>query len=123
MKNIDVEVNKRIKIIRKYYNLSQEKFGERIGVQKSQISRIETGKNSATSQVCLSVCREFNINQDWLKYGKDEMLASDSVDELISNYHLDAFGASLVREYLRLSDDHRRTVEDFFYNVAKNISV
>ena len=110
--------NMRLKEVRKSLGLSQEAFGNRIGVGKAAISSIETGKNSFTDHMRKSICREYNINEDWLKTGKGEMLISDSTDELIDKYNLDTFGASLVREYMKLSDNQKAAVQDFFYSVS-----
>ena len=110
--------NERLKAIRKYYNLSQEKFGEKIGLQKSQISRLEKGQSTITEQVCISVCQIFKIRYEWLKKGEGVMLESDSIDELASKFDLDSFGLSLIREYMRLSREQRAAVQEYFYNVV-----
>ena len=55
-------MNDRIKVIRKEAGLSQEAFGEKIGVGKTAISKIEKGENSPSEQTIKSICREFNVN-------------------------------------------------------------
>lgn len=66
-------MNKRIKELRKSLNLTLEKFGERLGVTKMTISRLENGVNSVTDQMFKSICREFNVNEEWLRTGEGEM--------------------------------------------------
>ncbi len=61
--------NERVKIIRKSLNLTMEKFGERLGVGKTAISGIETGRRNLTEQMTKAICREFNVNEDWLRTG------------------------------------------------------
>ena len=56
----------RINKIRKSLSLTLEKFGERLGVTKTTISRIEKGERNCTDQMIKSICREFNINEEWL---------------------------------------------------------
>lgn len=56
-------LNKRVKELRKYLGLTLEKFGERIGVTKVTISRIENGINNVTEQMFKSICREFNVSE------------------------------------------------------------
>ena len=63
----------RIKLLRKKLGLTQEKFGEKIGLKKNSISQIENGVNSLTEQLLLSICREFNVSEEWLRYGTGEM--------------------------------------------------
>ena len=64
-------MNERIKKVRldKDINLSQEAFGKRLGVTGAAISRIESGDRSASDQIILAVCREFNVNETWLRTG------------------------------------------------------
>ncbi len=57
----------RVKRIRKEKDLTLEKFGEKVGVTKQTISRIENGINSLTDQMVLSICREFSVNEEWLR--------------------------------------------------------
>lgn len=78
-------MNDRIKEIRKSLGLTLEKFGERLGVTKTTISRIENGINNVTEQMKKSICREFNINEDWLQTGEGEMYrkSNDDISEII----------------------------------------
>lgn len=62
----------RVKQIRKEKELTLEKFGEKVGVTKQTISRIENGINSLTEQMILSICREFSVNEEWLRNGVGE---------------------------------------------------
>lgn len=66
-------MNKRIRELRKALGLTLEKFGEHVGVQKSAISKIEKGIANITDQMFKSICREFNVNPDWLRNGQGEM--------------------------------------------------
>lgn len=63
----------RIKKVRKSLGLTLEKFGEKIGMKKNSVSQIENGKNSMTEQVAKAICREFNVNDEWLRTGEGEM--------------------------------------------------
>lgn len=63
-------MNERLKELRKSLKLSMEKFGERIGVTKSSISMLESGKNEPSKQTIKLICTEFNVNEEWLVTGK-----------------------------------------------------
>lgn len=65
----------RIRTVRKSNKLTLEKFGKRIGVGKTSISKLENEQVNLTDQMAKSICREFNINEDWLRTGKGEMKA------------------------------------------------
>ncbi len=74
------KINDRVRILRKNLGLTLEKFGNRLGVGKNAISRIETGKNGVTDQMIKSICREFNVDYIWLTTGEGEMFQdSDEV--------------------------------------------
>lgn len=79
-------MNERVKELRKKLGFSGEKFGEHLGVTKYAISQIETGKNSLTDQMIKSICREFNVNEDWLRNGTGEMFISLTKDEEIAKF-------------------------------------
>lgn len=76
----------RIKYIRKSNNLTLEKFGERLGVGKSAISNIENGIRGITDQMVRSICREFNVNESWLRTGEGEPYVAFSKKEKISDF-------------------------------------
>lgn len=60
----------RIKEVRKSLKLTLEKFGEKIGVKKNAISAVENNRNSLSEQMAKSVCREYNVNETWLRTGE-----------------------------------------------------
>lgn len=66
-------MNERIKELRKALGLTLEKFGAALGVQKSAVSKWERGENSVPEQMFKSICREFNVSEDWLRTGEGEM--------------------------------------------------
>lgn len=74
-------MNTRIKEIRSALNLSAEKFGARIGVTRSAISKMELGVCNVSEQSIISICREFNVNEEWLRHGTGEMFNTLSEDE------------------------------------------
>ena len=63
----------RIKQVRKSENLTQTLFGEKIGVKGNTITNYETGLRTPTDAVIKSICREFNVNEKWLRTGNGDM--------------------------------------------------
>lgn len=70
----------RIKDVRNSLGLTLEKFGEKLGVTKTAISRIEKGERSLTEQMTKSICREFSIDYMWLTTGEGEMFVESDDD-------------------------------------------
>lgn len=64
------QMNNRIKELRLDLGLSQEAFGKQIKIQRSSVSKIETGENSPSDQTISLICKEFNVNEEWLRTGK-----------------------------------------------------
>ena len=100
----------RVKEVRKALGLTLDKFGEKVGVKKQTVSRIENGVNNVTDQMVLSICREFNVNYDFLMNGEGEMfddLPQTVLDELCAQYDLDDLDKSLVEMYLEMPEQVR----------------
>ena len=66
-------MGERLRELRKALGLSGEKFGERIGIGRSAVSNLEAGRNNLTEQMILAICREFDVNENWLRTGEGEM--------------------------------------------------
>ena len=119
-------MNERIKLLRKeYLHLTLEKFGERLGVGKTAISNIENGNRSVTDQMFKAICREFHVNEEWLRTGAGEWEATtpdSALDQLRLEYNLDELEYSIITEYFKLSDEDRKTFQEYFYNVFLNLT-
>lgn len=74
-------MNERVKELRNALGLSAEKFGSKIGVTRSAISKMELGVCNISEQSIISICREFNVNEEWLRNGTGEMFNTLSQDE------------------------------------------
>ena len=70
----------RIKDVRNSLGLTLEKFGEKLGVTKTAIFRIEKGERSLTEQMTKSICREFSVDYMWLTTGEGEMFVESDDD-------------------------------------------
>lgn len=73
----------RLKQIRKYFKLNQEDFGKRIGAKQSTITAYECGNRVPMDVTISAICREFGIDETWLRTGEGEMLRPRSkADEI-----------------------------------------
>ncbi len=70
----------RIKLIRKNSNLTQSEFAKRLGTVQNTITGYETGRRNPSGSAITLMCREFNINEDWLRDGTGEMYRTDFDD-------------------------------------------
>lgn len=112
----------RVKEIRKALNLTLEKFGEKIGSKKNTMSAIETGRNALTDLMAKSICREFNVNYNWLIDGDGDMftnLPQTVLDELCRQYNLDDFDKSLVEMYMSFPEPMRKQLKEKLKEIVK----
>lgn len=66
-------MNERIKLLRAALGLSQEDFGRPLGVKRSSICLIESGDRNVSNQILVAICREYNVNETWLRTGSGAM--------------------------------------------------
>jgi transcriptional regulator with XRE-family HTH domain len=114
----------RVNQIRKTLDLTLEKFGEKLGVQKSSISKIEKDRVALSDQMAKSICREYNVNYDYLMYGEGEMfddLPQTIVDELCAQYDLNDFDKALVEMYVSLPAGNRERIKEYMKQLVKKV--
>ena len=121
-------MGERVKELRKALGLSGEKFGEKIGLKRNSLSQIETGKNNLSEQNILSICREFNVNEDWLRYGTGEMFKDMSLDEEIISFIGDiqwdasnTFKKRFISAVAKLNDEEWKVLEKIIVDMASDI--
>lgn len=76
----------RIKILRKTLKLTQQAFAETLGLSRDTIANVEGGRIEIKDIFILSICREFNVNETWLRTGEGEMFIELSRDEQIAEF-------------------------------------
>ena len=112
----------RIKILRKELGLTLEKFGERLGVTKTAISLLESGKNNLTEQAAKSICRTFNVDYFWLTEGTGEMFEKikkeSPLDMLSEDYDINEVDKLVILKYLQLSKEDRKSINNFVLGVC-----
>lgn len=67
-------MNMRLLELRKALKLSQEAFGEKLGVTRSSVSNMETGRFNITETMVKLICSTFNVNEGWFRTGEGQML-------------------------------------------------
>ena len=108
--------NECVREVRKSQNLTLEAFGARLGVGKTAISKIEKGERGLTEQMKKSICREFNVNYNWLEYGDGEMysdLPRTILKDLCIAYGCDADDEKLIETYLKFNPDERAVIKQY----------
>lgn len=114
----------RVKRIRKELNLTLEKFGEKLGVTKTAISKIEKNERNLTDQMTISICREYNVNYDWLISEEGDPfsdLPQTVLNELCKQYDLDDFDKALVEMYIEFPENIRKHLKENLLKMLKRV--
>lgn len=91
----------RIKLLRSELSkngdkMTLEKFGEKLGVGKTAISKIEKGERALTDQMAKAICREFNVREEWLRTGEGEMFVQLDVEDELTQWAEKVFSGENV---------------------------
>lgn len=67
----------RLKEIRVSQRLNQKEFSKRIGVTNSHVSGLENSISAPSESLIKLICKEFGVNEEWLKTGEEPMYLED----------------------------------------------
>ncbi len=123
-------MNERIKYLRKeIFKMSQDEFGNRIGISRSNVANIEIGRINITDRVLSDISSEFNVNEHWLRTGEGDMfLTLPPEDEYIkaaaeiSKDPDDEIIRQIIIEYWKLNPEGKKHLKEFIHNIIQNIN-
>ena len=124
-------MNERIKRIRHELGLTQTEFAKRIGLKQNSMALIESGKRNTSAQTILSICREFGVNENWLRTGDGEMFEELTEQQKLMKYtalllkNKDSAIATaiqtLIVTYEQLDDTSKATLEKIAMQYIDNL--
>lgn len=91
---MELNIGERIEILRKDLSMSRRVFGERLGVSESVIVNIEYDRLKRPEQkesLYKLICKEFNVNEEWLRTGEGEMFVALNRTQQIAQLTADLF--------------------------------
>ena len=118
-------MNNRIKKLRRELELTQEKFGARIGVKGNTVAQWESGRNDPPDSAITFICKEFDVNEEWLRNGTGEMFKpspSSALDTLAAEFNLDKASYIAIEKFLDLSPEMREGLISYFKEVAEALN-
>ncbi len=104
-----MSVGSRIKELRNSLDLTQQKFADRLGIQRGAIANYELERNVPIDAVISLICREFNVREAWLRDGTGEMLEQLTEDEDRSRFFGGLSKESASPEVLAFIDALRKS--------------
>lgn len=117
-------MNERIKQLRKELHLTQQEFANKIGISRGNIGAYEVGKNSPSDAVISLICKEFNVNEEWLRTGTGEPFKKLTRNQIITDFAADlitednSFKTRLIEALAKLDEDEWKVLE----NLAKELT-
>ena len=119
-------MNERLKKLRKTLDMTQQEFADRIGIKRNSLANYETGRNTPIDAIIVSICREFNVNEEWLREGKGDMFVEVSEDEQIAEFvgrtlsnKPETFRKRLILALSALDDDEWDLLEKILDKMAE----
>lgn len=119
-------MNERLKKLRKSLDLTQQAFADRIGIARGNVGAYEVGKNAPSDAVISLICREFNVNENWLRDGTGEMFIEQTRDEQIAAFVGDvlkeedeSFKRRLISGLDALDENGWSVLENFLDSIQK----
>lgn len=116
----------RIKKIRKELDLTQQEFADKLGIKRGGVANYEIGRNEPSDPVVSLICREFNVNEEWLRDGQGDMFKSldrqDQIAQLTADLfkgEKDSFKERLILALAGLNESEWELLEQIAEKIAK----
>ncbi len=118
-----MSVNERISIVRSRVGLTTRAFGAKLNVTGGTITNLEKGNRNVTDRIISDICREFNVNETWLRLGEGEIFKKDineEIERLAEKYHLNDLAKNVVHAFVNLKEDEMNAVLSFIQKVSES---
>lgn len=122
-------MHERLKKIRKSLHLTQQEFADKLGITRSTVATYETGKSNPSDAAVSLMCKEFNINETWLRTGEGDMFIEQTADEQIATFigdllkdEEDSFKRRLISGLCALDDDGWDVLQKFLDSIHQKKS-
>lgn len=114
----------RLKAIRNALKLTQQEFADRIGLKRNTLAGYEIGKSVPIDPIILAICKEYSVNESWLRTGEGEMFSSslyDELDKVVEKYHLNDKAGEMLRKFVELSPEDMEVIYNYMEGVVNAI--
>ena len=118
-------IGERIRQVRKLKDLTQKKFADSLGMKQNTVATYEMGRTNPSDPAIKSICREFGVNEEWLRSGEGEMFAPDAtsaLDALAQEQNLTNGEYILIEKLLHLKPEVRQGILDYIMEVAAAVN-
>lgn len=110
-------INKQIEILINELGIKKVEFARALKIDQSYVTRLISGDNKPSERLIQDICREFKVDHLWLTTGKGEMfldIPETLLDQIVVQYKLDQEEKEIIKNFLQLTKEQRRTLIDLF---------
>lgn len=118
-------MNERLRKLRKTLDLTQQQLADKIGIKRNTLATYESGRNEPIDAVISLICRELNVNEDWLRKGIGEMFNQRTRNQIITDFAGDlinepeSFRTRLIEGMAKLDEDDWEDIERIVLKITK----
>ncbi len=112
-----MNIHERLKYLRQQLNLTTRAFGASINMSGGAITNMEKGTRNVTERTIRDVCREYNVNSDWLINGTEPIF-----EDITNELDIDDDVKQLTKQYSLLSDTDQELVKRMINSLAEKIN-
>jgi transcriptional regulator with XRE-family HTH domain len=122
MEVLKMSASDRLKYLRQsVLNLTQDELSLKIGLSRSALASIETGRSSLTDRNITSICSAFRVSESWLRTGEGEIYDEanpSAMDVVAEQYDLSGLERRIIEKFLSLSPDNRAAVAEYMASIG-----
>lgn len=120
-------MNERIKELRKALKLTQQEFADRLNIKRGAIANYEVGRNEPIDAVISLICKEFNVNEEWLRDGTGEMFRAEKENSIIAKATMllgekDPLFEAFIDTYSKLTPKNREILYQFMADFSQSLT-
>lgn len=121
-------MNDRIKELITTLNIKKATFAKRLSLSQPFVSELCSGAKAPSDRTIADICREFNVNEEWLRTGEGEMFVQLSRDEEIAGFMGDVmagenwdFRRRFIAVLAKLGPDEWKMLEGIAKKLAEEV--
>lgn len=114
-------IGKRLKEVRKQFNVTQDGLGELLGVKNAAISKFETDRVIPSESQLKLICSTYHVHYLWLTEGKGPMLEEETAEDMIERVMAghSEFAISVMKAFAKLPDEEWYKLRDMIDKIKK----
>ena len=121
-----VEIGRKLKELREKLMLTQQEFADAVKVKRNTVATYEMGRSIPSDAAVALICKQFEVNENWLRTGEGEMFVKKSKDEQIGDLigevlktDEDSFKRRLVSALSKLDESEWGVLEKLIDSIAE----